>query len=212
MVYQYKEAQMRGAPEYSDGELLELLRSGSAIDKPVKHLYEKYFYILSSYIEQNQGSPEDAEDIFQEVILTFIELVRQNKFRGESTIKTFLFAVNRNIWLNELKKRGRQLKRNEKFNKGMPESEESIDKMISSREARRQIFEVIESLGEVCRKILISFYYENLSIAEILMRLDYQNEQVVRNKKAKCMKSLEEKFNANPALAKKIKSALQYDE
>jgi RNA polymerase sigma factor (sigma-70 family) len=203
---------MAVAPEYSDVELIELIRSDEALNNPVKHLYEKYFYVLSSFIEQNQGSREDAEDIFQEVVLTFIELVRKNKFRGESSVKTFLFAVNRNIWFNELKKRGRQLKRNEKFTVSLPDTESGIDRIISGREARQQIFGIIESLGEVCRKILLAFYYENLSITEILSRLDYQNEQVVRNKKAKCMKSLEEKFNADPALAQKFKSALQYDE
>jgi len=203
---------MAVVPEYSDDELLRLLGSGKAIDNPVKHLYEKYFYVLSSYIEQNQGSREDAEDIFQEVVLTFIDLVRKNKFRGESSVKTFLFAINRNIWLNELKKRGRQLKRNEKFSVEQPDAEPGVEKMISNREARKQVFNIIESLGEVCKKILLAFYYENLPISEILTRLDYQNEQVVRNKKAKCMKSLEEKFSADPALAQKFKSALQYDE
>jgi RNA polymerase sigma factor (sigma-70 family) len=203
---------MAVAPEYSDVELIELIRSDEALNNPVKHLYEKYFYVLSSYIEQNQGSREDAEDIFQEVVLTFIELVRKNKFRRESSVKTFLFAVNRNIWLNELKKRGRQLKRNEKFTVSLPDTESGIDTIISGREARQQIFGIIESLGEVCKKILLAFYYENLSITEILSRLNYQNEQVVRNKKAKCMRSLEDKFNANPALAQKFKSALQYDE
>src|SRR4029079_2404825 len=134
---------------------------------------EKYFYVLSSYIEQNQGSREDAEDIFQEVVLTFIELVRKNKFRGESSVKTFLFAVNRNIWFNELKKHGRQLKRNEKFTVSLPDTEPGIDTIISGSEARQQIFGIIESLGEVCKKILLAFYYENLSITEILSRLNY---------------------------------------
>lgn len=203
---------MAVAPEYSDVELIESIRTHVAIDKPVKHLYEKYFYLLSSYIEQNQGSREDAEDIFQEVVLTFIDLIRKNKFRGESSVKTFLFAVNRNIWFNELKKRGRQINRNEKFSKNLPATESGIDRIINGREARQQIFTIIESLGETCKKILVAFYYENLTISEILTRLDYQNEQVVRNRKAKCMKSLEEKFNADPALAQKFKSALQYDE
>ena len=201
---------MAVAPEYSDDELLQLIGSGKGIDKPVKYLYEQYFYVLSSYIEQNQGSREDAEDIFQEVVLTFIDLVQKNKFRGESSVKTFLFAVNRNIWLNELKKRGRQMKRNEKFSTEQPDADPGIEIFISNREARKQVFSIIESLGDVCKKILLAFYYENLSINEILTRLDYQNEQVVRNKKAKCMKSLEEKFNADPALAQKFKSALHY--
>jgi RNA polymerase sigma factor (sigma-70 family) len=202
---------MASAREYPDDELVKLIRAGQNIDDPVKFLYEKCFYVLSSYIEQNQGNREDAEDIFQEVILTFINLVQTDKFRGESSVKTFLFAINRNIWLNELKKRGRQLKRNEKFTGDQPDDDPGIEKFISNRESRKQIFSIIESLGEVCRKILVAFYYENLSIADILEKLDYQNEQVVRNKKAKCMKSLEEKFNADPALAQKFKSALQYE-
>jgi RNA polymerase sigma factor (sigma-70 family) len=202
---------MASAREYSDAELIALIKSEEAIDEPVKHLYEKNFYVLSSFIEQNQGSREDAEDIFQEVVLTFIELIRKNKFRGESSVKTFLFAINRNIWFNELKRRGRQLRREEKFTAALPDTDAGIDKAISGREARQQIFGIIESLGEVCKKILLAFYYENLSISDILTQLDYQNEQVVRNKKAKCMKSLEEKFNADPALAQQFKSALQYD-
>lgn len=202
---------MAVAREYSDDELLKLIRAGEAIDGPVKFLYEKHFYSLSSYVEQNQGSLEDAEDIFQEVVLTFINLIQQNKFRGESSVKTFLYAVNRNIWLNELKKRGRQTKREEKFGNAQEAEDPGIEKYISNREARNVVFGIIDGLGEVCRKILLAFYYENLSISEILTRLNYQNEQVVRNKKAKCMKSLEEKFNADPALAQKFKSALQYE-
>ena len=198
-------------PEYSDDELIRLIATGRTIDAPVKFIYEHYFYLLSSYIEQNHGSREDAEDIFQEVVLTFISLVQQNKFRGESSVRTFLYAVNRNIWMNELKKRGRQLKRNEKFSSEIAAEDPGVDTFIANREARKQVFDIIDTLGEVCKKILLAFYYENLPIGEILKKLDYQNEQVVRNKKAKCMKSLEAKFNADPALAKKFKSALQYD-
>ncbi|MBL7699376.1 MAG: RNA polymerase sigma factor [Chitinophagaceae bacterium] len=202
---------MRAAQNFSDEELIMLVRNGKTIDEPVKYIYEQHFYSLSSYIEQNQGTREDAEDIFQEVILTFISLIQQNKFRGESSVKTFLFSINRNTWLNELKKRGRKLKREEKFSSSMSVAEPEIEKYISNRESRKLIFDTIENLGELCRKILLAFYYENLSITEILTHLDYQNEQVVRNKKAKCMKSLEEKFNANPALAQKFKNALQYE-
>lgn len=198
-------------PEYSDDELIRLIASGKPIETPVKFLYEQYFYVLSSYIEQNQGSRQDAEDIFQETVLTFIELVQKNKFRGESSVKTFIYSINKNVWLNELKKRGRQSRRNEKFGKEQEIQDAGVEKYISNREARAQVFAIIESLGDICKKILLAFYYENLSIGEILTRLDYQNEQVVRNKKAKCMKSLEEKFNADPALEKTFRSALQYE-
>jgi RNA polymerase sigma factor (sigma-70 family) len=197
--------------EYSDGDLIASLKSGKAIDEPVKYLYKTHFYLLSNYIEQNNGSREDAEDVFQEAILTFINLVELDKFRGESSVKTFLYAINRNIWLNELKKRGRQEKRNRNFTSELADPAVDVQQHISHREARKQVYDIIDSLGEICKKILLAFYYENLSVTEILQKLDYQNEQVVRNKKAKCMKTLEDKISSDPTLAQKFKSALRYE-
>jgi RNA polymerase sigma factor (sigma-70 family) len=197
--------------ELSDEELISLLEREGSIDVAVKHIYANYFYPVAGYIEQNHGSREDAEDNFQEVVLTFINVVKLGKFRGESSIKTFLYSISRNIWLNELKKRGRQEKRNKLFSNELVRNEANVQELISKREARKQVSDIIESLGDTCKKILLAFYYENLSIQEILLRLNYQNEQVVRNKKSKCMKSLEEKIGADPAIAKYLKSALQYE-
>jgi predicted DNA-binding protein YlxM (UPF0122 family) len=59
---------------------------------------------------------------------------------------------------------------------------------MEKREARKQLVAVFEKLGTSCKKILTLFYYENLSIKEILEQTTYENEQVVRNKKHKCLK------------------------
>jgi RNA polymerase sigma factor (sigma-70 family) len=203
---------MNVVKEYSDEELIRSIRSEKQIDLPVKFIYHQYFGVLGNYIQQNHGNEQDSEDIFQETVLSFIELVRMDKFRGESSVKTFLYAVNRNIWLNELKKRGRKERHHAIFGEQQQEKTvHDIETHISKREARAQVMTLIEELGEVCRKILVLFYYEGRSMKEILKELNYLNEQVVRNKKTKCMKSLEEKFLADPDKAKLFKSALQYE-
>jgi hypothetical protein len=43
---------------------------------------------------------------------------------------------------------------------------------------------------------------------DILKTLNYENEQVVRNKKYKCLKQLEQMLTGQPALAKSLKSLL----
>jgi DNA-directed RNA polymerase specialized sigma subunit len=68
----------------------------------------------------------------------------------------------------------------------------------------------MDKLGEGCKKILLAFYYENLSMKEILNTMNYENDQVLRNKKHKCLKQLEQLLTADPALAKTLKAALQY--
>ena len=52
------------------------------------------------------------------------------------------------------------------------------------------------------------FYYEDLSMKDILDRLEYENEQVVRNKKYKCLKQLEKMISDNPALKHTLKNLL----
>jgi len=192
----------------SDAELLAGLQSGRGMDECIRTIYRKYFDPLSWFILNNNGSVQDAEDIFQEVVLDFVDAVQKNKFRGESSIKTFLFSLNKHAWLNELKRRGRAMKRELKYEKAQDREEMDVSQVIASREARQQVINVVDQLGEGCKKILLMFYYENLSMKEILDSTEYETEQVVRNKKYKCLKQLEQMLTANPILKESLKKAL----
>ncbi len=200
--------------KFTDIELIEATKSPKRadLDIGIKYMYRAYYDMLKIYICQNSGSDEDAQDIFQEVLMAFIDLVQKNKFRGESTIKTFLYTLNRNIWLNELKKRGRAEKRNNIFELEKDLTIPSVTHVIAQHESRKEILNIVEELGETCKKILLAFYYENLSMKEMLIDLDYESEQALRNKKSKCMKQLVQILTANPMLAKTLKTALQYEQ
>lgn len=192
----------------TDAELLAKLRSGSRMDDAIKSLYRSYFDSLGWYVMNNNGSRQDAEDVFQDVVVSFIDLVQKDKFRGESSIKTFLFALNRHAWLNELKKRGRTLKREEKYQRGQELTGPDTAGIITDREERIQVMHLVDKLGETCKKILVLFYYDNLSIKQILDSLHYENEQVVRNKKSKCLKQLEQMIGEKPGLKQTLKNLL----
>lgn len=193
---------------FPDSELVDNLRSGQKMDETIKAIYRDHFESLSWYVMNNSGSRQDAEDIFQEVIVAFIDLVQKDKFRGESTVKTFLFSLNRFTWLNELKRRGRASAREEKYERGQERVEADTSEVIADREGKAEVIRLVGELGETCRKILLLFYYENLSMKEILETMHYENEQVVRNKKYKCLKQLEQMVNAKPALKQTLKNLL----
>ena len=193
---------------FSDPEILACIQSGKQIDDAIKAIYRNNFESLGWYVMNNNGSRQDAEDIFQEVVVNFIELVQKDKFRGESSIKTFLFSLNRFTWLNELKRKGRALAREEKYEKGQEKTEMDVSQFIAGREAKGQVLQLMEQIGATCKKILLMFYYENLSITEILENLHYENEQVVRNKKYKCLKQLEQMISKSPTLKQTLKNIL----
>jgi RNA polymerase sigma factor (sigma-70 family) len=202
---------MEVVKKYTDTELLAAVKSPISIDGAIKFMYREYYGLLKIYTCQNSGTDEDAQDIFQEVLVAFINLAQKDKFRGESSIKTFLYALNRNIWLNELKKRGRAERRDTIFEKEKDTEMMDVSYFMAKAEMQKQILTVVEELGETCKKILLAFYYENLSMKEILTTLNYESEQAVRNKKCKCLKQLEQLLTANPNLAQTLKNALNHE-
>jgi RNA polymerase sigma factor (sigma-70 family) len=174
----------------TDPEVVASLIDDRYADEGIRYLYKAHFDSLANYVVNNNGSWDDAQDIFQEVIVSFIHLVREGKFRGESTVKTFLYSMNRNTWLNELNKRKKTSAREVRF---------STEK-ISKRESNNKLMRIVAELGEGCKKILLLFYFENRSMKEIMEETEYQNEQVVRNKKYKCLTRLKEMISNNKEL------------
>jgi len=122
----------------------------------------------------------------------------------EASIKTFLVSVARNIWFNELKKRERSDHREKVYELARDQKEDDVGFQISDLERRRQLKDLIHQLGDSCKKILLLYYYEDLSMKEIVEHLPYENEQVVRNKKYKCLQSLTGLIKSNPEIARQI--------
>ena len=193
---------------FTDAELIHSLMTNTGTEEAIRFLYREHFELLSRYILNNSGNEQDAEDIFQEVIVAFINLVQAGKFRGESSIRTFLFSLNKNIWLNELKRKGRAMIREEKYEKQNEQPEVTADVAMEMGQTKVDLMKVIEELGENCKKILLLFYFENRSMKEIVAHLPYENEQVVRNKKSKCLKKLEQLITNDTNLYRQLKNYL----
>jgi RNA polymerase sigma factor (sigma-70 family) len=195
---------MKVAERYTDAELIAAIGDANNLNKAILFLYQQYSETTSSFIIGYGGSRQDAEDVFQETVVSFIEIVKKGKYRMEASIKTFLVSVARNIWLNEVKKRERSGHREKQFELGRDQKEEDVSQQIGELEKKRQLRDLVYQLGEPCRKILLLFYYENLSMKEIVDHLPYENEQVVRNKKYKCLQQLTGLIKDNPSIARQI--------
>ena len=200
---------MRVGDKYTDAELIAAIGDTKELNKAILYLYQHYSESTSSFIMSYGGSQQDAEDVFQETVVAFIEVVKKDKFRMEASVKTFLISVAKNIWLNELKKRERADFRERQFESGRDQNEVDVSHQISDLEKKRQLRDLVYQLGEPCRKILLLFYYENLSMKEIVGHLPYENEQVVRNKKYKCLQQLTGLIKDNPSIASQLNEIIK---
>jgi RNA polymerase sigma factor (sigma-70 family) len=195
---------MNKKSRFSDSELVEAIREKEMLEQAILQLYQDHAEITSSFIMGKGGTEQDADDIFQETVVSFIDSVQKEKFRQESGIRTFLISISKNLWYNEIRRRQRAGNREKIFETGREQEEAGISETIQDRELKQQLNQLLIELGESCRKILELFYYENLSMKEIVSHLHYENEQVVRNKKYKCLQQLADKMKQNPLAAKQI--------
>jgi len=196
---------------YSDAQLIDELKQPAKLNGAIKFLYEEYYSLLESYIVKNSGSKDDAADMIQETMVAFVEIVEAEKFRGESSIKSFLFSITRNLWLSEIRKRNSADNRNRTFEKAKDGVEQEAVFHLIRREHFSTIEQLFETLGDKCKQLLMFVYYENMSMNEIIKVIpDYQNEQVLRNKKYKCMKQLEQMISENETIRTQFKNALKH--
>ncbi len=200
---------MRATIDYADAALIAAISDKKQLDSAILSLYKQYAESTRSFIMSKGGSEQDADDIFQETVVAFIEVVQKGKFRQEASIKTFLISISKNLWFNEIRKRQRADNRDKIFESGRDQEEADISEAIGDREMKQQFQLMLGGLGEACRKILILFYYENLPMKEIVHHLHYENEQVVRNKKGKCLQQLTGIMKSNPVIASQISALIK---
>ena len=200
---------MKAEVNYTDVQLIAAISAGTDLNRAIQFIYRQHAEAISSFIRHYGGSEQDADDIFQEAVVAFIDIVRKGKFRMESNIRTFLASIAKHCWFNELKKRDRADQRNRKFELGRDQNEPDVAEYIGLLERKKQLRDIVDSLGEACRKILLLFYYENLSMKEIAGHLPYENEQVVRNKKYKCLQQLTGLIKDNPAVARQMQEIIK---
>ena len=196
---------MKAADKYTDQELITALEDPNDLNKAILFLYREYSDATCAYLIGHGASQQDAEDVFQETVVSFIEIVRKGKYRQEASIKTFLVSVARNIWLNDVKKKDRAGQRDKLYERGRDQNELDVSHEMGDRERKNQLRQLLLKLGEPCRKLLTLYYYENLSMKEMVDHLPYENEQVVRNKKYKCLQQLTAYIKEHPAIAAQIK-------
>lgn len=58
-------------------------------------------------IINNNGSSDDAKDIFQEAMIVLYEKVRSGTFELNCQIKTYIYSVSKRLWLKRLQQLNR---------------------------------------------------------------------------------------------------------
>ncbi|MBI4429909.1 MAG: sigma-70 family RNA polymerase sigma factor [Ignavibacteriales bacterium] len=173
---------------YSDDRILELIRNGNE-DGLVK-LYQQNRKMVSSYVAKNSGTPDDAEDMLQEALIILWERVRSGRYEQTAKLSTFIYATVKNLWSRKLA-RTRRESSGEIDGDNYGDGERSLLDRLIDRERVELVKNCMEKLGEQCRKLLLLYYWEELSMEQIASEMGFANADTVKSKKYQCKKQLE---------------------
>lgn len=191
--------------QLSDQDLIKAIQNGgSKADLALRQIYDQNRQMIMQFVQQNNGDAEQGKDLLQDAVVILYERVRQQPFVLTSKLSTYLYSIARFSWLNQLKRR--QTEARVLDTHAFQEADPGHLPVILRAEKGQQIAALFEQLGSDCQQILQWSIYDNYSAREICDRMHFQNEQVVRNKKYKCLKSLKELIEQRPHLARLIKT------
>ncbi|MEQ8715321.1 MAG: RNA polymerase sigma factor [Cyclobacteriaceae bacterium] len=164
-----------------DSEILTRISKGD--EKTLDYLYKKYYRMMTRIVLSNNGTEDEAKDIYQEALLAFWQKAISGKLVLTSKISTFIYSICLNLWRKELDRKGRFSDEEMK--------DEGIHPEHDKNEKVRIINECINELGDTCRKILTYYYFDGMSMTDIAEKLGFANTDTAKTKKYKCKKKLD---------------------
>jgi RNA polymerase sigma factor (sigma-70 family) len=139
--------------------------------------------MMTKLVITNSGTEDEARDIYQDALIVFWQKARSGNLVLTSKISTYIYSICQNLWRKELDRKKR-LSNEEK------DASVSID--MDTAEKEKIIARCINQLGETCKKVLMYYYFDEMSMQDIAERLGFANTDTAKTKKYKCKKKLDE--------------------
>ncbi|HMC86778.1 MAG TPA: sigma-70 family RNA polymerase sigma factor [Chitinophagaceae bacterium] len=174
----------------------ELLKRLAINDKQAAEtIYKDNYNMVQALIINNNGSSDDARDIFQEAMIVLYEKAKSGTFELNCLLKTYIYSVSRRLWLKrlyQLQKYGGQIE-------NMVETV-AVEEEIEAHQQRNTAFQAMEksmnNLGEPCKSLLEAYYLQKRNMTEIAGSFGYTNADNAKNQKYKCLVRLKKLFFA----------------
>ncbi len=159
----------------------------------IERIYRENYSMVQTYILNNNGSAEDAADIFQEAMIVLFEKSKSGSFELKCQLKTFIYSICRRLWLKKLQQLQRYGRQADDLEEITPVEEE-----LETHEKRQADFLIMENamakIGEPCKSLLEAYYIQKKQMQQIATEFGYTNADNAKTQKYKCLVRLKKLF------------------
>ncbi len=163
-------------------------------NQALEKIYNEYRSSFLQFAKKYDLDHASLIDIYQDAFIALREHAINGKLEDiKSSIKTYLFSIGKYMIYDHLRKQKKTVSYEEsKEFKEISDNEDlriEYQQLTPKQQLLRQHF---KNLGKRCQEMLTLFYYRGLTIEEITESLGYENKNVVKSQKSRCLKSLKE--------------------
>jgi RNA polymerase sigma factor (sigma-70 family) len=169
----------------NETEIFERICKGD--EKALELLYKKYYRMMTKLVITNSGTEEEARDVYQDALIVFWQKATSGNLVLTSKMSTYIYSICQNLWRKELDRKKR-LSNEEK------DTPVTLDTETAERE--KIIAQCIDQLDGTCKKVLMYYYFEEMSMQDIADKLGFANTDTAKTKKYKCKKKLDDLVKA----------------
>ncbi len=177
---------------YSDEKIIEGILNSDR--KVLNFIYGRYYEKVERFLMGRGGNPEHIKDVFQEALMVIYQKITGKGLELSCSFSTYLFAVCKNIWMHDMRKRKYQLVEDSVLDMAL----ESNDTDMELEERLLKMFEHhFKQLSKDCRELL-KLHFNRVSIPEIMKKLGYSSEHYASDRKYRCKQSLYNRIRKDP--------------
>ena len=151
-------------------------------------LYKEYFGMVNRFVTNNNGRTDDAEDIFQDTMIVLLEKLRQDDFQLTASIKTYIMAISKNLWLKRLRTTYREteftnihdIKFYEEINLAIEQEKNYWDKLQN----------YMHKITDHCKGLIHDIFFKEKTIEQIQQEYGYSTKHNAQNQKHKCVEQI----------------------
>ena len=183
--------------DWTDEALVTGIQSGGpAREDALKRLYQLpgMREAVYRYILDHGGSRQDAQDIFQETLILLDRNLREGRYEGKSSLRTYFVAIAKWRWVTVRRQDGRYTELSPLHYDAEVDSPEAE----TIRTEYRELFqEALAHIGERCRELL-QLYQLEYSMEEIARQMQYGNADVAKKEAYRCRMRFRELLENHP--------------
>jgi len=162
----------------------------------IEKIYREHYNMVQSLVTNNNGTADDAADIFQEMMIVLFEKAKTGNLELHCQLKTYIYAVSRRLWLKKLT----QAQRFAQTDVEHMEEVVSVEDDLELHEKKQNDFTLMETamskIGEPCKSLLEAYYLQKKQMQVIAADFGYTNADNAKTQKYKCLVRLKKLFFA----------------